>query len=138
LLAIHIPEAQSFPFLQAFPDLPEPVEIIIFIEARLLELLGDLTEGADVGMGPCAAAAARAAEDGGGITGIGSDSDSATGLSWNPSIPIRRPKRRTALCVSQKMTTKMAACVAATTSFEQFLGNRTMTPGVKTAKSAAI
>jgi hypothetical protein len=41
LLAMHIPEAQSFPFMQTFPDLPEPVDIITFMAARLELPLGD-------------------------------------------------------------------------------------------------
>jgi hypothetical protein len=35
LLARHIPDAQSFPFLQVLLGMPEPVDIIIFIAASL-------------------------------------------------------------------------------------------------------
>jgi len=31
---MHIPEAQSFPVPQEFPDLPEPIDIITFMAAR--------------------------------------------------------------------------------------------------------
>jgi len=41
LAPMHIPDAQSFPFLQGFPALPEPVDIIIFMAARFELPLAD-------------------------------------------------------------------------------------------------
>ena len=61
---MHIPEVQSVPVPQGFPDLPEPVDIITFIDARGgAVVMGGLGIGAPPGIG--------AAPDIGGVGGIG-------------------------------------------------------------------
>jgi hypothetical protein len=135
LLAIHIPDAQSFPFVQGFPDLPEPVDNIIFMDARLDPPLTDAvgcvgigTGAAGMGMGIGAAGVSM-----GGGGGMG-----RAGISWNPSRPIRRPILDTNFCVRQKISTKARPCTAAAASLEPLLGNRTKRPGVSAVKRAAI
>ena len=96
MLAIHIPDAQSFPFVQGFPDLPEPVDNIIFMDARLDPPLTDAVGCVGIGTG---SAGMGIGAVGIGAVGIGAAGMSMgggggmgrAGISWNPSSPIRRP-----------------------------------------------